>query len=301
MVPANGARFHVAEAGRGPLVMLLHGFPQFWWMWRFQLTALADAGYRAVAMDLRGYGASDKPPRGYDLPTLAADVHGVMRSLGESRAVVVGHDWGGMVGWTLATTSPQAVRGLCAISAPHPRGMRRALATNPSQLLASAYALAFQVPIAPERRLIDDDGALVARLLRLGSASEWPGEEEERRYRQAIRVPGVAHSALEMYRWAGRALSVPRPDGLRYLRSMRRRVSVPVLHMHGALDRAVLTSTEQGSRRYVDGPYQWRQVRDVGHFVPEERPEAVTADLLPWLQGLDRSVADSEPADMPEL
>src|ERR1700761_8324388 len=93
-VNANGIRLHIAEAGSGPLVLLLHGFPEFWWSWHHQLVALADAGYHVVAPDLRGYGASDKPPRGYDAPTLSADLAGLVRALGERDAVFVGHDWG---------------------------------------------------------------------------------------------------------------------------------------------------------------------------------------------------------------
>src|SRR4249920_1684527 len=132
-VAANGARFHVAELGEGPLVLLLHGFPEFWWAWRHQVVALAAAGYRAAAMDLRGYGASDKPPRGYDAGTLAGDVAGVIRSLGVADAVVVGHDWGGLLAWTLGATHPKVVRRLCAVSIPHPLRMRRALLTDRRQ------------------------------------------------------------------------------------------------------------------------------------------------------------------------
>ena len=109
-VSAGGTRFHVAESGSGPLVLLLHGFPEFWWSWRHQLPALAAAGFRAVAPDLRGYGASDKPPRGYDVPTLAADVAGLVRALGEREAVVVGHDWGGLLAWA----SARCTGGSCA-------------------------------------------------------------------------------------------------------------------------------------------------------------------------------------------
>src|SRR5258705_12123731 len=102
-VDVGEVRLHVVEAGKkgGPLVVLLHGFPEFWWAWRHQLPALAGAGYRAVAMDLRGYGASDKPPRGYDTGTLSADVAGVVRALGQNRAVIVGHDWGGWLAWSM--------------------------------------------------------------------------------------------------------------------------------------------------------------------------------------------------------
>ena len=109
-VAANGARFHVVDIGDGPAVLLLHGFPTFWWTWRRQLIALADAGYRAIAMDLRGYGGSDHPPEGYDPRTMAADVAGVIRCLGEPEAVVVGHGWGGVGAWSTAVLEPEVVR-----------------------------------------------------------------------------------------------------------------------------------------------------------------------------------------------
>ena len=123
-VTANGTRFHVASMGEGPLVLLLHGFPEFWWTWRRQLVTLSEAGYRAVAVDLRGYGGSDKPPRGYDLITSAADAAGLIRALGEANAIVVGHDWGGLTAWTLASYFPKAVRRLAVVSVAHPLRMR---------------------------------------------------------------------------------------------------------------------------------------------------------------------------------
>src|SRR6266545_5598368 len=151
-VAANGARFHVAELGSGPLVLLLHGFPEFWWAWRHQLVALAEHGYRAVAMDLRGYGAIDKLPRGYDPFTLSADVAGVIRSLGEPDGVVVGHGWGGFLGWVSAVLHPKQVRRLVAVSTPHPRRLRAAILTDARQALAGSHALEFQLPWRPERR-----------------------------------------------------------------------------------------------------------------------------------------------------
>src|SRR5246500_896567 len=130
-VTANGSRFHVASSGEGPLVLLLHGFPQFWWTWRHQLTALQAAGYRAVAPDLRGYGGSDKPPRGYDLITAAADAAGLIRALGEANAVVVGHGWGGLVAWTLGVFHPKVAGRLAVVSTAHPLRMRSAMLTHP--------------------------------------------------------------------------------------------------------------------------------------------------------------------------
>src|ERR1700753_2691207 len=130
-ISANGTRFHVAEAGDGPLVLLLHGFPEFWWTWRQQLVSLPAAASRAVPAALRGYGGSDKPPRGYDLVTAAADVAGLVRALGEANAVIVGHDWGGLVAWTVGAYFPKTVRRLAVVSVAHPLRARGALFSEP--------------------------------------------------------------------------------------------------------------------------------------------------------------------------
>ncbi|MDP4500646.1 alpha/beta fold hydrolase [Nonomuraea turcica] len=286
-VHAGGTRFHVVEAGEGPLVLLLHGFPQFWWTWRHQLASLARAGYRAVAADLRGYGGSDKPPRGYDLPTLAADAAGLIRALGETGAIVVGHDWGGLLAWTMAVREPKSVRRLVIVSAPHPLRLRSALLTDPfGQLKASAQALAFQLPLLPEHRLRRREGALVGRFLDEWSRPGWPEPEDARTYREAFRIPAVAHCALEYHRWFGR--SQLRPDGRRYARVMRTEVEAPTLHLHGALDPRVLPRTAQGSSRYVAAPYRWRLLEGAGHFPHEEIPDVFDTELLGWL-------ADPEP------
>ena len=166
-------RLHVAEAGEGPLVLLLHGFPQFWWTWRHQLAGLADAGFRAVAPDLRGYGASDKPPRGYDLPTLAADVAALVRALGEQDAVVVGHDWGGLLGWTTAALHPRtraaAGRAVDGAPAAAARGDDRPRGSGGPR----RYALRFQLPRLPERRLTRADDDPVADLMQRWSGPAW--------------------------------------------------------------------------------------------------------------------------------
>src|SRR3954467_9591083 len=140
-ISANGVVLHVAEAGAGPLVLLLHGFPQFWWAWRQQLTDLAEAGYRAVAVDLRGYGASDKPPRGYDAPTLAADIAALVPALGESDAMVVGSDIGGLLARTMAANHPEVVRSVAVVAAAHPLRLRSAIRHDAAQRRASSYAL----------------------------------------------------------------------------------------------------------------------------------------------------------------
>src|ERR1700729_4169304 len=184
-VSANGTRLHVAESGDGPLVLLLHGFPQFWWTWREQLATLSAAGFRAVAADLRGYGGSDKPPRGYDLVTAASDAGGLIRALGEANAVVVGHDWGGLVAWTLGAYYPKMVRRLAIVAVPHPLRLRSAVLTDPlGQGKRSGYAVGFQLPRLPERRLLEGNARRVGRMLRDWSGPGWPDADTERTYRR---------------------------------------------------------------------------------------------------------------------
>ena len=285
---ANGTRFHVAEMGDGPLVVLLHGFPQFWWSMRHLIEDLAHAGYRAVAPDLRGYGASDKPPRGYDAFTLASDVAGMIRALGARNAVVVGHDLGGLAAWATATLHRGPVRALAVLAAPHPLRFRAAVLSEPrGQLAASMHLLSFQRPWLPERELVADDAQRVGHLLHAWSAPGWPDPATEHRYRTQMQIPHVAHSALEYYRWLLR--SQLRPDGIRFARAMRAPVGVPTLQLHGALDGCTLPRTAAGSGRYVGGPYTWRMIEDAGHFLPEESPKATSALLLHWLDELDRS------------
>jgi pimeloyl-ACP methyl ester carboxylesterase len=141
--------------------------------------------------------------------------------------------------------------------------------------------LGFQRPVLPERGLVADDGEQAVALIRQWAGPGFPDAEAETRYRQAVQIPGVAHCALESYRWAVR--SVPRPDGLRYARRMASPVTVPTLQVHGALDRCVLPASAQGSGRYVEGAYRWHLLPGVGHFVPEEAPAAFTTVLRDWL------------------
>ena len=284
-VAANGARFHVAEQGEGPVVLLLHGFPQFWWAWRHQMQALADAGYRACAMDLRGYGASDKPPRGYDTRTSATDVASVLRSLGASQAAVVGHGWGGWIAWSMPVLQPTVTRAVASLSMPHPLVFRKASFSSPRQARANAYLGGLQRPFVPERQMTVH-GGYVQRLLREWASPEgiWPSPEEARLYADAMALPFVAHSAAEYYRWLVR--SQARPDGWRFAATMKKPIAGPVLQLHGDRDGAVLPSTAGGSETYCVGPYERALLPGAGHFLPEEAPEVVNDHLVRWLDSL---------------
>jgi pimeloyl-ACP methyl ester carboxylesterase len=297
-VAANGARFHVVEGlppdgGRPegeppadlPLVVLLHGFPEFWWSWRAQLPALAAAGYRAVAMDLRGYGGSDKTPRGYDPVTLAQDVSGVVKALGERSAVLVGQGWGGYVAWATATLHQREVTALGVVAAPHPAATMRQLRRHPGAG-ALRHVLAMQVPLAPERRLADPGSGYLRNHLAAWSspASSFPDEEAAATYQSAISLWPSPHCALEFHRWLVR--SRVRSDGREFDRFMRTPVGQPVLSVWGADDPALPHAAFAETRRHVLGPLTEHTMPGVGHFPPEEAPDAFTRLLLAWLAGL---------------
>jgi pimeloyl-ACP methyl ester carboxylesterase len=286
-VHANGIRLHVTEAGEGPLVLLLHGFGEFWWTWRHQLTAIADAGFRTVAADLRGYGDSDKPPRGYDLWTLSGDLAGLVRALGGRDAAVVGSGWGGLIGWTLAALHPRLVRELVVLGAPHPLALRRAAWTAPlRQARAGRHAVGFQLPMWPERSLRTGQAARVERLLRRWSGPGWrcapEFDEVVRRNRAAMLIPGVAHSALEYYRWALR--SQARPDGHRFAAEVSRPIDVPVLQVHGGLDACTPERVARGSARWVAGEHRYQVLDEVGHFPHQEASHQTTRLITDFLR-----------------
>ena len=284
-VAANGARFHVATIGDGPLVMMLHGFPQFWYTWRHQMTALASSGYRVAAMDLRGYGGSDKPPRGYDTYMSTLDTASVIRALGESSAIVLGQGLGGWIAWCMPVLRPDVTRAIGSLSMAHPRVMRHASWTNLRQRAASGWILDLQKPFKPERAMNRShdyvEGFLTAWSSPHGS---FPRPEDVERYGDAMMIPFVAHSAAEHYRWLGR--SSVRPDGPMFMRRIRREIHVPVLQVQGTDDRCVLAGGTTGSGEYVPADYRYVRVDGAGHFLTEEAPNAVNRILIDWLDSL---------------
>ncbi|SEH60385.1 Pimeloyl-ACP methyl ester carboxylesterase [Mycolicibacterium rutilum] len=291
-VHANGIRFHVVEAETAdaqpsterPLVILLHGFGSFWWSWRHQLRGLTDA--RVVAVDLRGYGASDKPPRGYDGWTLAGDTAGLVRALGHKSATLVGHADGGLVCWATAVLHPRAVKAIAVVSSPHPVALRASALRRRDQgraLLPSM--LRYQLPRWPERSLTRHNADELERLVRSRASAKWLATEdfsESIAYlRTAIQIPGAAHSALEYQRWAVR--SQLRGEGRRFMRSMKRPINVPVLHLRGDADPYVLADPVYRTQHYA--PHgRYVSVAEAGHFGHEEAPQAVNEQLTRFLR-----------------
>jgi pimeloyl-ACP methyl ester carboxylesterase len=294
-VHANGIRFHVVEAVPAtaaedrepatarPLVILLHGFGSFWWSWRHQLRGLTDA--RVVAVDLRGYGGSDKPPRGYDGWTLAGDTAGLIRALGHSSATLVGHADGGLVCWATSVLHPRLVRSIALVSSPHPAALRRAALTRRDQSRALLPSLlSYQVPMWPERLLTRDNADELETIVRSRTVGKWLASEDFSEaighLRQAIQIPGAAHSALEYQRWAVR--SQFRGEGHRFMRSMNRPLGIPLLHMRGDADPYVLADPVAKTLRYA--PHgRFVSLAGAGHYGHEEAPDEVNHHLKRFL------------------
>ncbi|TFV54279.1 alpha/beta hydrolase [Mycobacterium sp. PS03-16] len=288
-VHANGIRFHVVEADTAeaatipaterPLVILLHGFASFWWSWRHQLTGLTGA--RVVAVDLRGYGGSDKPPRGYDGWTLAGDTAGLVRALGHRTATLVGHADGGLVCWATSVLHPRVVRAIAVVSSPHPVALRASAMTRRDQgraLLPSM--MRYQVPMWPERTLTRQDGAEVEHLVRARSTPRWQASQDFSEtmdhLRRAIQIPSAAHSALEYQRWAVR--SQLRGEGRRFMRAMKRPLAVPMLHLRGDCDPYVLADPVYRTQRFA--PHgRYVSLDDAGHYGHEEAPAQTNEQL----------------------
>ena len=285
-VSANGARFHVAELGDGPLVLMLHGFPQFWYAWRHQMVALADAGYRVAAMDLRGYGGSDKPPRGYDTYTATLDAASVIRALGEKDAVVLGQGLGGWIAWCMPVLRPDVTRAIASLSMPHPRIMRHATWSNPRQRRASAWIAGLQKPFRPRTR----DGA-VARLRRgllplVGIPRRHLSRRRgrlplRRRHDDPLRGP-LGRGALPLARAAPRCAPTARSSCAASVMPSACRCCSSRAATTGASSR----QATHGSGAFVPGDYRQVKIDGAGHFLTEEAPDRVSGALVKWLGSL---------------
>ncbi len=285
-------RMHYVEAGQGPLVILLHGFPENWWSWRYQVQPLADAGFRVIAPDLRGYGDTDKQGP-YDLDTIVADVCNLIESLGaEQRAVIIGHDWGGAVAWHLASTRPEFCDRLVVLNCPHPVLMQRALLgkrLSLNQLRRSWYFFFFLLPVVPEWVLTRKDAAATRRTISSASIDRSHFTEDELRpFRDGIQRPGAASAMIGWYRAAVL-------DGFRRVLSPKKyqEIAQKTLLVWGledpALDYDVLVP---GTEEFVP-KLQVAEIPGTGHFVHAERPEVVNAALLEFLRRPNASAVPS--------
>ena len=271
-------RLHYVEAGEGPLVLLLHGFPQFWYQWRHQIPALVEAGFRVVAPDMRGYNLSGKPPgvQAYRVELLARDVERLIRTCGEGTAVVVGHDWGAIAAWIAAMRHPGRVERLAILNVPHPARSLDGL-LSPMQLLRSSYMFFFQIPRLPEEVIRAGDFALLRSVFRSDPVQpEALTAEDIERYIEAIAQPGALTASLNYYR---ALLRNPRE-----MRALLQRVEAPVLVIWGEKDRFLSRRLAEPPRLWVPNLIRVKRLPDASHWVAEDCPLEVNTLLLRFLR-----------------
>ena len=268
-IRSNGVTLHTVQAGPedGPLLILLHGFPEFWYGWRRQIPFLAQAGYRVWAPDQRGYNLSQKPPgvAAYNLDELAADVVGLIDAAGREKAIVVGHDWGGAVAWWLANKQPERLEKVVALNAPHHAAMRRTIRHSPGQRLRSLYILFFQIPWLPEILLRAGNGWALAGLMQASSRSGAFSPADVDVYRRAWSQPGALAAMLHWYR----AIRQARPQRL-----PSPRITVPTLLIWGARDVAFNRELAPLSVELCDDG-RLALIEEASHWVQHEEAERV--------------------------
>ncbi|THE64981.1 alpha/beta hydrolase [Salinadaptatus halalkaliphilus] len=272
----HGVDLHAVVAGEetDPLVVFLHGFPEWWYTWRDQLEPFVDAGYRVLVPDQRGYNLSDKPQsvRAYRQSELARDIISLIRSEGRESAHVVGHDWGGMIGWYLALEYPAVVDRLAVVNAPHPTAFRRQLLSNPEQIRRSWYAYVFQLPWLPERVCRHDDYRVLERTLRSTSAPGTYTDTAVAHYRRTWSQDGALTGMCNWYRASARY-----PPDL-----SRDRVAPPTLVIWGEDDSALVPALAVDSYDFC-ADARLELLPETSHWVPRERPARTTSLLLEHL------------------
>ncbi len=264
-VDSNGVKIHYVEKGSGPLVVMIHGFPDFWYTWREQIPELSKH-FHVVAIDQRGYNLSDKPEgvENYRLEKLVADVDAVVDHFKAKKAVIVGHDWGGMVAWTYAMQHPDKMDRLVILNLPHPRGLMRELAHNPDQQKASGYARNFQQPDAAKK--------VTAAMLTF-----WVHDPAAK----ATYVEAFKRSSMEGMLNYYKA-NYPRPP-YKETEIDLPKVKCPVLMIHGLKDVALLPGALNGTWNWIDNELTLVTIPHAGHFVQQDAAPIVTRTMVRWL------------------
>jgi pimeloyl-ACP methyl ester carboxylesterase len=275
----NGVRLHYVEQGQGPLILFLHGFPEFWYGWKELLPEFAKDRH-AVAVDLRGYNLSAMPEGldAYQIPVLVEDVRALAQKLGAKKFVLVGHDWGGVIAWDFAVAHPELLEKLVIINAPHPTVFARELKNNPAQQTASAYFNVFNTSAA-ETVLSQDDYAVLQRVVFAGT---WANDDDRKKYLDCWRR-GLT-GGLNYYRAAGLKSSAggEKSDATQFLLP-RSPITVPALVIWGEKDIALLTGNLDGLDEHVKN-LKIQRVPEAGHFVVHEQPAVVIQSMRQFFQ-----------------
>ncbi|WP_343574168.1 alpha/beta fold hydrolase [Mycobacterium sp.] len=267
----NGLTFDVRDAGPadGPVVVLLHGFPQHNDSWDAVIDRLTAHGYRCLAPNQRGYCAGARPPRrrDYRIPELVGDLRALIDAGGAQRVHLVGHDWGAAVAWAAAAEMPERIKTVSPVSVPHPAAFLKSFLTS-RQGLASYYMYLFQLPRLPEWMMLRRNGNFLAKSLRRAGQTPVVAERDAR----AMLEPGALTAAINWYR----AMPLSNP------RSINQKVSVPTLYVWSDQDIALLPKAAYNTGSYVTAEYRFEVMPGVSHWIPDEEPDKLAGLLLDW-------------------
>ncbi len=265
-VDSDGVKIHYVTAGTGPLVVLIHGFPDFWYTWRAQMPELAKH-FQVVAIDMRGFNLSDQPSgvENYALPKLVGDIDAVVRHFKQDKATIVGHDWGGIVAWSYAMTFPDKTERLVILNLPHPKGLQRELANNPKQQKASQYAREFQKEDAASKVLPE----MLAFWVRDGDA--------RKKYIEAFKRSSM-EGMLNYYKANYPKVPYTYSEDVKFPP-----VKCPVLMFHGLKDTALLPGALNDTWKWVDKDLTLITIPKASHFVQQDAAEKVTKCMVAWL------------------
>ncbi|MCU0567574.1 MAG: alpha/beta hydrolase [Oculatellaceae cyanobacterium Prado106] len=279
-IETNQIRLHCVVQGEGDLVILLHGFPEFWYSWRHQIPALAKH-FKVVVPDLRGYNDSDKPVSGYDIETLATDVKGLIENMGYLKAHVVGHDWGGAIAWKFAQKFPHLLDHLAVLNAPHPDRLRQEMLSNFDQMRRSWFMLACQVPGIPEWWIRQNLGSFVKSLLQEQTIRKGAFTTQDTEiYQAALEKPGVLSAAISYYR---QFLLSPQTWTSLWGRSPQP-ITAPTLVLWGEEDPFISKKLTEGVEQLVHAPLRLKSLFQCGHWVQQEAPQTVNRELLDFFR-----------------
>ena len=278
LVKTNGINLHYVEQGKGKLMLMLHGFPEFWYSWRHQISTFAS-DYHTVAVDLRGYNDSDKPEQleAYQMSEFIEDVRGVITGLGHEDCILVAHDWGGAIAWSFAYAYPEMVEKLIVLNIPHPAKFVRGLQT-PEQLLKSWYIFAFQIPLLPEFLLqLNDYQAIREAFSGMAIDKTAFSNIDLNAYRDAAAKPGALTAMVNYYRGAFQSLFNSKTQEWGIL-------NIPTLTIWGEDDTALGKELTYGTEAYVRD-WQIKYIPNCSHWVQQEQPELVNRYIQEFLNG----------------
>ncbi len=278
---SNGVRLHYVTQGEGPLMLMLHGYPEFWYSWRYQIPEFAK-DYKVVALDLRGYNESEKPQEraAYGIAELIKDVEGVIKGLGYDRCILVGHDWGGAIAWSFAYAHPEMLEKLIVMNSPHLAKFAAALRSNPQQMLRSWYILFFQIPLLPELRLQFDNYRAIASAFIDSAINKTAFTPEDlAAYKNAAAKPGALTAMINYYRNI-----FPRPLN----QTTWDVLQVPTLMIWGKNDKFLGKELTYDTQDYVKD-FQLRYIPNCSHWVQQEQPNLVNQYMREFLNS-DRAV-----------